>query len=124
MLSFFLNSGDLKLVNCHIFNVNIQLEPISRLIVFYFRRPRYFEETNKYNTNLMSKFVQTGGVADLLTGLRHRIIPKCQDGVIQRIHRANCFRSESITAKRINEIHNHPISTFIFSSTLTGAALL
>ena len=23
------NSGDLKLVNCHIFNVNIQLEPIT-----------------------------------------------------------------------------------------------
>ena len=72
----------------------------------------------------MSKFAQTGGVADLPIAPCHRIISKCQDGVIQCIHKANCFQSESIIAEIISENHNRPISTFIFPSTLTGAGLL
>ena len=69
----FLKSADLKLVNCNVFNVKIQLEPILILIVSSFQFRRYFRSYCINITNLMSQFAQTGCVADLPRDPRHRI---------------------------------------------------
>ena len=72
----------------------------------------------------MSKFAQTGGVADLhdRQATVTTFLVNVRAVLLKKIHRAQRFRSESITAEIIIEIHNHLKSTS-YSSTLTGAGV-